>query len=156
MAEPGRHFCAKSFYLLARVIGKRMKNGRVCYHLNESLYHSFNCNIMDSVSFEDSRDQFYKAVSKGSEVDISEANGSTLFGMTCDGIDIITRNMAVPVSMKVGDWLCVSGMGAYTYGSKSNFNGMRCTETVFRWEANFNKCEVLVETSSSDESSEND
>lgn len=52
IAEPGRHFSGHSSYLLTRVIGKRIKNGKKCYHLNESLYHSFNCNLMDGVSFE--------------------------------------------------------------------------------------------------------
>jgi len=47
--------------------------------------------------------------------------------MTCDGMDIITKSMAVPYSLKVGDWLCLSGMGAYTYGCRSNFNGMKST-----------------------------
>ena len=51
IAEPGRHFCGNSFYLLTRVLGKRVKSGKPCYHLNESLYHSFNCNGMDGVSF---------------------------------------------------------------------------------------------------------
>lgn len=52
IAEPGRHFSSQSFYLLTRVLGKREKNNKPCYHLNESLYHSFNCNLMDGVSFE--------------------------------------------------------------------------------------------------------
>lgn len=69
--------------------------------------------------------------------------------MTCDGIDVIARNISTPL-MQVGDWICVSGMGAYTVGSKSNFNGMRCTETIFTWKAFFDKCEELAETSSSD------
>lgn len=51
MAEPGRHFSAYSFYLLTRVLGKRVKNGKTCFHLNESLYHSFNCNLMDGMTF---------------------------------------------------------------------------------------------------------
>ena len=59
IAEPGRHFSANSFYLLSRIIGKRTKNGKPCFHINESLYHSFNCNLMDGVSFENSNDQFY-------------------------------------------------------------------------------------------------
>lgn len=65
IAEPGRHFCGNAFYLLTRVLGKRVKNGKLCYHLNESLYHSFNCNVMDGVSFENSNDQFYKALDNG-------------------------------------------------------------------------------------------
>jgi diaminopimelate decarboxylase len=39
--------------------------------------------------------------------------------MTCDGVDIIAKNAHVPIEMKVGDWLCVAGMGAYTYGSRT-------------------------------------
>ena len=62
IAEPGRHFSGNSFYLLTRVLGKRTKNGKPCYHLNESLYHSFNCNLMDGVSFENQPSQFYKAL----------------------------------------------------------------------------------------------
>lgn len=62
IAEPGRHFAANSFYLLTRVLGKRFKNGKPCYHLNESLYHSFNCNLMDGVSFENNNDQFYSKI----------------------------------------------------------------------------------------------
>jgi diaminopimelate decarboxylase len=152
IAEPGRHFCSRSFYLLTRVIGKRTKNDQVCYHLNESLYHSFNCNVMDAVSFDGTSDQFYRAISSKKEVDITEVPNSTIFGMTCDGIDVIARNIAIPI-LKIGDWICVSGMGAYTVGSKSTFNGMRCTETIFTWRASFGKCEDSAETSSSDESS---
>jgi diaminopimelate decarboxylase len=67
ISEPGRHFCSNAFYLLTRVLGKRVKNGKTCYHLNESLYHSFNCNIMDGVSFENSQDMFYRKITKGTE-----------------------------------------------------------------------------------------
>ncbi len=34
IAEPGRHLAGNSFYLLCRVLGKRQKQGRNCYHLN--------------------------------------------------------------------------------------------------------------------------
>lgn len=54
IAEPGRHFSRNSFYLLTRILGKRVKHGKPCYHMNDSLYHSFNCNLMDGVSFENS------------------------------------------------------------------------------------------------------
>lgn len=37
--------------------------------------------------------------------------------------------------MKVGDWLCISGMGAYTYGCRSSFNGMKSTEKIIKWNA---------------------
>jgi len=132
IAEPGRHFCSNAFYLLTRVLGKRTKNGKPCYHLNESLYHSFNCNIMDGISFENSKDQFYYCLESGNQMPIGDSTGSTLFGMTCDGMDVITKNIEVPTNLKVSDWLCVSGMGAYTYGCRSNFNGMKSTERVIK------------------------
>lgn len=52
--------------------------------------------------------------------------------MTCDGLDVISTNIMVPEKMKVGDWLCFGGMGSYTHGSKSNFNGMETTNKTFR------------------------
>jgi len=62
IAEPGRHFCANSFYLLTRVLGRRTKNGKPCYHLNESVYHMFNNVLMDDVCFEKDPEQFYRCV----------------------------------------------------------------------------------------------
>lgn len=59
IAEPGRHLSSHSCYLFARVLAKRTKEHRLCYHINDSVYHSFNCTLMDSVSFEDENDQFY-------------------------------------------------------------------------------------------------
>lgn len=52
IAEPGRHFSSNSCHLAFRVMTKRVKAGKLCYHVNESLYHSFNCILMDGVSFE--------------------------------------------------------------------------------------------------------
>lgn len=47
--------------------------------------------------------------------------------MTCDGMDIIAKNISVPIDAQVGDWLCFGGMGSYTYGCRSKFNGMSST-----------------------------
>lgn len=98
IAEPGRHFSANTFYLLTRIIGKRVKNSKQCFHINESLYHSFNCNLMDGVSFENSADQFYSKIDKENEpTAIFEQANSTIMGMTCDGMDIIAKNISAPI-----------------------------------------------------------
>lgn len=34
IAEPGRHLSSRGFYLLTRILGKRTKNGKPCFHLN--------------------------------------------------------------------------------------------------------------------------
>lgn len=53
--------------------------------------------------------------------------------MTCDGADIIAKNMVVPNDLQVGDWLCMQGMGSYTVGPKSTFNGMKSTAKIYQW-----------------------
>lgn len=55
IAEPGRFLSSRSCQLATRVIGKRLKSNKVCYHINDSLYHSFNVVLMDGVSFEQDR-----------------------------------------------------------------------------------------------------
>jgi len=37
----------------------------------------------------------------------------------------------VPEDMNVGDWMVFGGMGAYTYGPKSEFNGMSSLSRIF-------------------------
>jgi diaminopimelate decarboxylase len=119
IAEPGRYFSSGSCHLLTRVIGRRTKNSMPCYHINDSLYHSFNAKIMDGLSL-DTPDQFQNATA---------LQPCKIFGMTCDGMDVIADNVMMPV-LSVGDWLCISHMGAYTIGPKSTFNGMHVASEV--------------------------
>jgi hypothetical protein len=52
--------------------------------------------------------------------------------MTCDGYDIIAKNLPMP-NMQVGDWLVLGGMGSYTYGPRSKFNGMKSMDKIIVW-----------------------
>lgn len=99
--------------------------------MNDSVYHSFNCTLMDGISFENS-EQFYSQMQNGVIGQVEALQTSTVFGMTCDGMDVISKNLGVPVDAKVGDWFCFGGMGAYTHGSKSTFNGMTTTDLTFK------------------------
>lgn len=132
IAEPGRYFSANSCHLAMRVFGKRMKNGRICYHLNDSLYHSFNIVLMDGVNF-DHQDSLYDSYNSFGEKNLDlEKHSCNLFGMTCDGRDIIAQDFKVP-EMSIGDWMVFGGMGAYTFGPKSQFNGMEATNKIEQW-----------------------
>ena len=48
---------------------------------------------------------------------------SSLWGPTCDGLDCVSRHVALP-ELEVGAWLYFPNMGAYTAAAGSNFNGM--------------------------------
>ncbi|CAD8045764.1 unnamed protein product [Paramecium sonneborni] len=136
IAEPGRHFSANTCSLLFRIMTKRIKHDRLCYHVNESLYHSFNCILMDGISFENQNDQFYGVLNSDESQNsyISDQSNVSIFGMTCDGADIIVKNITAPIDMQVGDWLCMQGMGSYTIGQKSTFNGMQSTSKIYKWD----------------------
>lgn len=138
IAEPGRHFSSNSCSLATRILGKRVKNNRMCYHINDGVYHSFNCILMDGVSFEGQKDQFYQKWNSEKEPMFGNGSGKiegsfgSLFGMTCDGYDIICKNLEIP-EMAVGDWMIIGGMGSYTYGPKSSFNGMQALKKIVAW-----------------------
>jgi diaminopimelate decarboxylase len=44
--------------------------------------------------------------------------------MTTNEKDAMAKGIFVPDNLGVYDWICISGMGAYTYGQKSTFSGM--------------------------------
>ena len=58
--------------------------------------------------------------------------------MTCDGADVLVKTINIPEDIEVHDWFCFGGMGIYTLGPKSNFNGMQSTTRIFEWNANVN------------------
>jgi Pyridoxal-dependent decarboxylase, C-terminal sheet domain len=55
---------------------------------------------------------------------------STIFGPTCDSIDVICRSVLLP-QLKVGDWLYFTNMGAYTMAAASSFNGFTPSEKFY-------------------------
>mmetsp|Transcript_10438 Transcript_10438/g.25622 ORF Transcript_10438/g.25622 Transcript_10438/m.25622 type:complete len:834 (-) Transcript_10438:475-2976(-) len=55
---------------------------------------------------------------------------STVFGPTCDSIDVLSRGVLLP-KMDVGDWMYFHNMGAYTSAAASTFNGFPTTEKFY-------------------------
>jgi ornithine decarboxylase len=108
IAEPGRFFAENAVTLYTPVIGT--KEGAVT--VDESLYGAFNCILMDHAEPEPVVDED------------AELENVTLFGSTCDGADIIARNISLPVGLKLGDVLTWKRMGAYTMAATTNFNGI--------------------------------
>lgn len=37
--------------------------------------------------------------------------------------------------MQVGDWIVVGGMGSYSIGPSSEFNGMTCLSKIVEWDS---------------------
>lgn len=54
----------------------------------------------------------------------------TVFGPTCDSMDVLSRGVLLP-KMEVGDWMYFQNMGAYTSAAASIFNGFPTTEKFY-------------------------
>lgn len=110
LAEPGRFMVATACTLVAKVIGKATRDGKLCYYINDGVYHSFSGQIFDHC--------FYpiKAFKEG------ETKISAVFGPTCDAFDTITLSAELP-ELEIHDLVYAENMGAYTVASATNFNG---------------------------------
>jgi len=133
IAEPGRFFCTACYTLAVSVISRRekwknvisskegsndteLKNEKeILYYLSDGVYGSFNNIIFDHAHPE-------LIPLEEAEQHAHEKTKSCLFGPTCDSIDVVCKDVELP-DLKVGDWLYVVNMGAYTVASSSHFNG---------------------------------
>jgi ornithine decarboxylase len=105
IAEPGRYFAEKVVTLYTPVIGYKKDSVTI----EESLYGAFNCRIFDHA-------EPYPIVH-------GHTSPKTLFGCTCDGIDVIYQSILLP-ELHIGDVLEWPNMGAYTMAATTSFNGI--------------------------------
>jgi len=119
------------------------------YYINDGVYGAFNNLMFDHAHVRPrvlhaaeegesvqvvAEDGFKKleAVDVGNDDDAQRRNlfASTVFGPTCDSLDVISRSVLLP-KLNVGDWLYFQNMGAYTMAAASNFNGFPLSEKFY-------------------------
>ncbi|CEN61829.1 Putative Ornithine decarboxylase [Aspergillus calidoustus] len=123
IAEPGRYYVASAFTLAANVIARRAvqdpedpARGAYMIYLNDGVYGNFS-NIIFDHQHPEARILSCQAPATGVNVAYS------IWGPTCDGIDVISQRSLLPGLIDVGDWLYFEEMGAYTKCSATRFNG---------------------------------
>ena len=113
IAEPGRFMSMPVVTLETQVIGvKRRQSSGYIYTLDDSVYGSFS-----NIPFDGQKPEFKLMGDDG-----RTQEHATLFGHTCDSADCIAEDIVLP-KLRVGDYLEVPNMGAYTIVSASRFNG---------------------------------
>src|SRR6478736_3859200 len=117
LAEPGRFLVATAATSLARVIGKAVRNGKRCYYIDDSVYHTFSGIIFDHCQYPL---QAFKSGKK--EV-------CAVFGQTCDGLDVISQSELLP-NLEVDDLVFAENIGAYSNASATWFNGFPPAKVV--------------------------
>jgi ornithine decarboxylase len=133
IAEPGRYYVASAFTLAANVIARRdvpdpLDPSRDAYmlYLNDGVYGNFSNIIFDHqhpVAQVLTRAADQPADRGSPNPATSESISYSIWGPTCDGIDVISERIDLPGLLNPGDWLYFEDMGAYTKCSATRFNG---------------------------------
>lgn len=121
VCEPGRALVAESCQLLVRV--KCRKPGNVLY-LNDGIYGAM---------------AEWRDIGPIQRVEILNASGDaisaqyeefTVFGPTCDSLDRLPGMVSLPHTIQEGDYMLISGMGAYSNATCTAFNGYGALDRV--------------------------
>jgi len=117
LAEPGRFMVANAATLVAKVIGKAMRDDKPCYYIDDGVYHTFSGVIFDHCTYP------IKAFKDG------EKKVSAVFGPTCDALDTISVAEELP-ELEIGDLVYAENIGAYSHASSTYFNGFPPAKVV--------------------------
>ena len=117
LAEPGRFIAATTATLVAKIIGKAVRDGKLCYYLDDGVYHTFSGIVFDHCQYH------LKSFKEG------EKKISSVFGPTCDAFDTISVAEQLP-ECEVDDLLYAENIGAYTLASSTYFNGFPPAKVV--------------------------
>ena len=111
LAEPGRFMVATVATLVTEIIGKARRDGKVFYHINDGVYHTFSGVVYDHWI------PNFHAFKEG------ETEICAVVGPTCDSFDKISLSVPLSGDLAVGDYLCTDNIGAYSNASSTKFNG---------------------------------
>lgn len=111
LAEPGRFMVATAGTLVSEIIGKARRDGKIFYHINDGVYHTFSGVVYDHWipnfhAFKDGKNEVCAVV-----------------GPTCDSFDKISLSEQLPANLEIGDYFYTENIGAYSVASSTKFNG---------------------------------
>lgn len=117
LAEPGRFLVATAATSVAAIIGKAVRDGKPCYYIDDSVYHTFSGIIFDHCQYH------LKAFRKG------KTEICAVFGQTCDALDTISLSEELP-ELEIEDLVYAENIGAYSNASATWFNGFPPAKVV--------------------------
>ena len=84
LAEPGRFLVATAATAVAQIIGKAVRDGKLCYYVNDGVYHTYSGMIFDHCQYR------VRSFKKG------PTQICSVFGPTCDALDTISLAEQLP------------------------------------------------------------
>jgi ornithine decarboxylase len=115
MAEPGRYLVSDAGWFVCRVVGTATRAGKRWAYFDAGMFGG----IIETT--------------EGLQYDVvTERSGKlvpwTVAGPTCDSVDIIMREQALPAALEADDFVYIPNAGAYTTAYASTFNGFPLPE----------------------------
>ena len=99
-------------------MGKAVRDGKLCYYVDDGVYHTFSGVIFDHCHYH------FKAFKGGPKVVAS------VFGPTCDALDVVSMSELLPSNLALGELLYSQNIGAYSHASSTWFNGFPPAKVV--------------------------
>ena len=118
IAEPGRFMVATAATLVSEIIGKARRDGKIFYHINDGVYHTFSGVVFDHWI------PNFQAFRRGKK------EVCAVVGPTCDSFDKISVSEQLPGNLKIGDYLYTVNIGAYSIASTTKFNGFNGAKII--------------------------
>jgi ornithine decarboxylase len=117
LAEPGRFLVGTAATSIAQVIGKAVRDGKTCYYIDDSVYHTYSGIIFDHCQYH------VKSFKRG------KTEVCAVFGQTCDALDTISLSEELP-ELEIEDLVYSEYIGAYSSASATWFNGFSPAKIV--------------------------
>ena len=133
-SEPGRSIAANSMISVIKVIGKTEKNGRIWYYMDDGVFSTYSGILFELMTYE-----LHPLEEKHSESKLS-----IFTGPTCDGYDILLRDVMYP-ELEVGDCVFAKRIGAYSWATRTNFNLLGETPIV-NYDFDLQEVETYIES----------
>ena len=121
VCEPGRALVSECYQLLVRVKGRKANN---ILYLNDGIYGAMA----------EWRDigpvKRLEIMRPSGEAVTDQVDAFKVFGPTCDSLDRLPDMVALPRTIEDGDYILISGMGAYSNVTCTPFNGYGVVQRV--------------------------
>lgn len=120
--EPGRALVAGAGTLITSV--KATRRDRQELYLNDGIYGG----LMEVSQFPDLQPEYAAPTCQ----DWSHNIEWTVYGPTCDPIDVLPKQLSLPADLKEGDRIEFKGTGAYSLSTATRFNGFGDLKVEFK------------------------
>ncbi|MFT5111321.1 MAG: ornithine decarboxylase [Parasphingorhabdus sp.] len=112
LCEPGRALVASGCTLLTQI---QLRKGNKLY-INDGIYQSLSETITGKMKLPT------RLINPTRQI-CNELTEFTIFGPTCDNLDVLPEPFLLPSDADEGDWIEIGQTGAYTNSAATRFNG---------------------------------